>query len=58
MDAPLWDQTTFIRVIFRHFAWMSNPINGLVSSNNLENAKTLVTAYKKVKNQKEHLKNR
>jgi len=46
VDAPLWDQTTFYGR-FRHFAWMSNPVNGLVSSNNLENAKTLVTAYKK-----------
>jgi len=45
VDAPLWDQTTFYGR-FRHFAWMSNPMNGLVSSTKLEEAKSLVIAYK------------
>jgi len=31
---------------FRHFAWMSNPLNGLVSSSELEKAKLLVMQYK------------
>jgi tricarboxylate carrier len=45
VDAPLWDQTSFYGR-FRHFAWMSNPLNGLKSSTQLEEAKTLVVAYK------------
>jgi hypothetical protein len=31
---------------FRHFAWMSNPLNGLVPSTQLEQAKALVIQYK------------
>jgi len=45
VDAPLWDQSTFYGR-FRHFAWMTNPLNGLVTTNQLESAKKLVMAYK------------
>ncbi|XP_023346028.1 sideroflexin-2 [Eurytemora carolleeae] len=45
VDSPLWDQATFIGR-FRHFAWMSNPINGLVSTQELESAKSIVVSYR------------
>ena len=38
VDAPLWDQSTFLGR-FSHFAWMSNPLNGLVPSKDLLAAK-------------------
>jgi len=44
-DAALWDQATF-RGRFNHFAWMANPLNGLVSNTELESAKSLLLAYK------------
>lgn len=45
MDKPLWDQSTFAGR-FRHFAWMSNPMNGLVAASELEKAKALVMQYR------------
>jgi len=45
VDKPLWDQSTFIGRC-RHFAWMSNPLNGLNSTATLQNAKTLVESYR------------
>ena len=34
---------------FRYFAWMSNPMNGLVSNSQLLEAKELVTQYREGK---------
>ena len=45
VDEPLWDQSTFYGR-FRHFAWMTNPLNGLNSETELQKAKTLVNSYK------------
>lgn len=45
VDSPLWDQKTFYGR-FRHFAWMSNPLSGLNSSDTLTQAKTLVDQYR------------
>ena len=45
MNAPLWDQSSFYGR-FRHFAWMTNPINVFNSQSDLENAKNLVEKYK------------
>jgi len=45
VEAPQWDQSTFTGR-FRHFAWMTNPLNGLVSTLKLEEAKVLVNEYK------------
>lgn len=45
VDKPLWDQSTFIGR-FRHFAWMTNPINGFTSTSNLVQAKELVESYR------------
>ena len=42
VDAPLWEQSTFLGR-FRHFAWMSNPLNGLVPRKDLLAAKVLST---------------
>ena len=48
VDGPLWEQKTFYGR-FRHFAWMTNPLNGLSSDTELQNAKALVHAYKEGK---------
>jgi len=45
VDKPLWDQSTFVGR-FQHFAWMSNPLNSLVPSNKLMEAKQLVQEYR------------
>jgi len=45
VDQPLWDQGTFVGR-FKHFAWMSNPLNGLVPSSKLLEAKQLVEDYR------------
>lgn len=45
VDSPLWDQATLYGR-FRHFAWMTNPINGLNTTTTLENAKDLVNKYR------------
>ena len=45
VDAPLWDQSTFYGR-FRHFFWMTNPLNGLHSEAELLKAKTLVQQYR------------
>lgn len=45
VDSPLWDQSTFYGR-FCHFAWMSNPLNGLKTTSELEAAKKLVLDYK------------
>jgi len=45
VDKPLWDQDTFVGR-FKHFAWMSNPLNGLVPSSQLMEAKQLVQEYR------------
>ena len=61
VDKPLWDQDTFVGILyilffiillyihigrFKHFAWMSNPLNGLVPSSQLMEAKQLVQEYR------------
>ena len=43
--SPLWDQTSFYGR-FRHFFWMTNPLNCLNSSGQLEAAKGLVESYR------------
>ena len=45
VDAPLWDQSTFYGR-FRHFFWMTNPLNGLHSEAELLKAKNLVQQYR------------
>ena len=45
VDSPLWDQKTFYGR-FRHFAWMTNPLNTMYSTKDLEAAKTLVQQYR------------
>jgi len=45
VDAPIWDQGTFVGR-FRHFAWMTNPLLGLSTTSQLESAKKLVVDYK------------
>lgn len=45
VDSPIWDQGSFYGR-FRHFAWMTNPLNGLSTTEQLNNAKTLVEQYK------------
>lgn len=45
VDLPLWDQSTFTGR-FQHFAWMTTPLNALVSTSKLENAKVLVNQFK------------
>ncbi len=45
VDAPLWDQSNF-HGRFRHFFWMTNPLNCLHSTSELKNAKTLLEQYK------------
>lgn len=42
---PLWDQNTFIGR-FKHFAWITDPRSGLVSENELLEAKALYHSYK------------
>lgn len=42
--APLWDQSTFYGR-FRHFAWMTNPLNTLHSKETLLDAKKLLGDY-------------
>eukprot|EP00094_Tigriopus_californicus_P009303 TCALIF_08969-PA protein Name:"Similar to SFXN2 Sideroflexin-2 (Homo sapiens)" AED:0.07 eAED:0.07 QI:8/0.66/0.57/1/0.83/0.71/7/214/1069 len=46
VDAPLWDQSTFYGR-FRHFAWMTNPLNTLASDAELMSAKQLVDQFRK-----------
>ena len=45
VDQPLWDQTTFTGR-FRHFAWMTNPLLGLVPSSELLAARQLLQQYR------------
>lgn len=45
VDKPLWDQSTFAGR-FQHFAWMSNPLNSVVPSSQLLEAKQLVQQYR------------
>ena len=45
VDGPLWDQSHFYGR-FRHFAWVTNPLNGLSSEEELLRAKELVNKYK------------
>lgn len=45
VDNPLWDQSTFSGR-FRHFSWMTNPINCFASTADLSNAKDLVQKYR------------
>lgn len=45
VDAPLWDQSSFYGR-FRHFFWMTNPLNGLHSEAELLKAKALVQQYR------------
>ena len=48
MDQPPWDQSSFLGR-FQYFAWMSNPMNGLVSNKTLLEAKDLVDQYREGK---------
>ena len=45
VGAPLWEQSTFYGR-FRHFAWMTNPMNVFHSKEELINAKLLIEKYK------------
>ena len=45
VDAQRGDQSTFYGR-FRHFFWMTNPLNGLHSEAELLKAKTLVQQYR------------
>ena len=44
-NSPLWDQSTFYGR-FRHFFWMTNPVNAFHSETELNRAKELVSLYK------------
>ena len=48
IDQPLWDQSSFTGR-FQYFAWMSNPMNGLVGNQTLLEAKQLLQAYREGK---------
>merc|ERR1712079_707298 len=45
LDTNPWDQDTFMGR-FRYFAWMSNPMNGLVGNQTLVEAKQLLQQYR------------
>ena len=45
VTAPLWDQRTFYGRC-RHFFWMTNPLNVLHSTGQLNDAKELLDKYK------------
>ncbi len=45
VNAPLWDQGTFYGR-FRHFFWMTNPLNCLHTKSELEGARDLVERYR------------
>ncbi len=45
VDGPLWDQSNFYGR-FRHFFWMTNPLNCLHSEAELLKAKQLVEQYR------------
>lgn len=46
VDAPLWDQTTFVGR-FKHFMWVTDPRSGLVNDQTLDDAKALIEQYRK-----------
>lgn len=46
IDAPLWDQSTFVGR-FKHFLWVTDPRTCLVSEEALDQAKILVEQYRK-----------
>lgn len=46
IDAPLWDQGTFIGR-FKHFLWMTDPRTCIETEENLDKAKILVEQYRK-----------
>jgi len=48
IDQPPWNQSTFLGR-FQYFAWMSNPMNGLVGNQSLLDAKKLLEQYKEGK---------
>ena len=45
VDEPLWDQSTFYGR-FRHFYWMTNPLNCMHSESELRDAKLLLQKYR------------
>jgi hypothetical protein len=45
VGAPLWDQSTFYGR-FRHFFWMTNPLNCLNPGKDLQQANQLLQQYK------------
>lgn len=45
VDEPLWDQSTFYGR-FRHFYWMTNPLNCMHSASELRDAKILLEKYR------------
>jgi len=45
VDKPLWDQSTFTGR-FKHFFWMTNPLNTMVTTSQLQEAKVLVQEYR------------
>ena len=48
VTAPLWDQTSFYGR-FRHFFWMTNPLNSLHGTDALNKAKGVVEGYREGK---------
>ena len=48
IDEPLWNQSTFYGR-FRHFYWMTNPLNCMHSNSELRDAKILLQKYRAFK---------
>ena len=48
VDKIMWDQSTFVGR-FQYFAWMSNPMNGLVTNKTLIESKELLEKYREGK---------
>jgi len=48
VDKIMWDQSSFIGR-FKYFAWMSNPMNALVTNKTLLDSKELLTQYREGK---------